>query len=106
MRYLSTALLAVFTPLVSAQCRHPELFEAVEPTLSFADTIACSWDEIQILMDSGAPGVSITVGVDGKLICTDRFGFSNKIYVSYPAVWAATKTCAVLTTILLTDNSI
>jgi len=47
--------------MVSAQCRHPELFEAVEPTLSFTDTIACPWEEIQILMDSGATGISIAV---------------------------------------------
>ena len=92
--------------MLSAQCRHQELFEAVEPTLSFADTITCSWDEIQILMDSGTLGVSIAVGADTKLIWTERFRFPDKILVSYPAIWVATKTCAVLTAILLTDNSI
>lgn len=77
MRLFCTGLIAIFSTFASAQSRHADLYAVVEPTSPYANAIARSRNEIQILMDSGAPGISIAVGVDGELVWTEGFGFAD-----------------------------
>ena len=77
LRFILIVLVAAHATLLSAQSRHSELFDVVEPPSPYADAIAKSREEIQVLMDSGAPGVSIAVGVDGELIWAEGFGYAD-----------------------------
>ncbi len=52
-------------------------FAVVESASVHADAIEKSRAEIAVLMQSGAPGVSIAVGVDDELVWAEGFGYAN-----------------------------
>ena len=60
-----------------AQSRHADLYDVIESPSPYAAAIARSRGEIEVLMDAGAPGVSIAVGVEGELIWAEGFGYAD-----------------------------
>ncbi len=54
-----------------------ERFATVTPASHYKSAIEQARQQIQVLMDSGAPGVSIAVGVDQTLIWAEGFGYAD-----------------------------
>ena len=52
-------------------------FDSVTPASDYGPAIEQARVEIQVLIDKGAPGVSIAVGVGRKLIWAEGFGYAN-----------------------------
>mgnify|MGYP003318800331 CR=1 FL=1 len=52
-------------------------YSVIEASSDYSEAIAKSRDEIKVLMDAGAPGVSIAVGVDGELVWAEGFGYAD-----------------------------
>ncbi|MDA1372743.1 MAG: serine hydrolase [Proteobacteria bacterium] len=74
---LSSLLIA---NLLMAQAVSLDRFDSVRPASDYQQAIDQSRAAIQVLLDAGAPGVSIAVGVDGELIWAEGFGFANVEY--------------------------
>ena len=72
-------LLVVFgyTAAAAGQSAGLDRFDTVSAASNFAEAIVQAREEIQVLMDAGAPGVSIAVGVDEQLIWAQGFGYAN-----------------------------
>jgi CubicO group peptidase (beta-lactamase class C family) len=52
-------------------------FDLVTPANEYESAIQNARKQIQVLMDSGAPGISIAVGVDQQLVWAEGFGYAN-----------------------------
>ena len=52
-------------------------YSVIEASSNYSEAIAKSRDEIKMLMDAGAPGVSIAVGVDDELVWAEGFGYAD-----------------------------
>lgn len=55
-------------------------FDSVTSASNYEAAIEQARAEIQVLVESGAPGVSIAVGVDGELVWAEGFGYANVEY--------------------------
>ena len=66
-----------YTTVAAAQSVGLDRFDTVSAASDFAEAIVQARAEIQVLMDAGAPGVSIAVGVDEQLIWAEGFGYAN-----------------------------
>ena len=66
-----------YTTVAAAQSVGLDRFDTVSAASNFAEAIVQARAEIQVLMDAGAPGVSIAVGVDEQLIWAEGFGYAN-----------------------------
>ncbi len=69
--------LLCFTIDGQAQTAIAERFAVMEPQSRYAEAIHLGRLEINKLMDTGAPGVSVAVGVNGELVWAEGFGFAN-----------------------------
>ncbi|MDD9891809.1 MAG: serine hydrolase [Gammaproteobacteria bacterium] len=52
-------------------------YAVVESSSAYADAIARARADVEVLMEAGAPGVSIAVGVDDELVWAEGFGFAD-----------------------------
>jgi len=52
-------------------------FDSVTPASEYESSIENARLQIQVLIDNGAPGVSIAVGVDQQLVWAEGFGYAN-----------------------------
>lgn len=78
VRFLLVSLFALVTmQTASAESRFLDRFDSVAPASKYQSAIEQARGHIRVLLDSGAPGVSIAVGVDQKLIWAEGFGYAN-----------------------------
>lgn len=52
-------------------------FDSVTPASEFESSIKNAREQMQVLIDNGAPGVSIAVGVDQQLVWAEGFGYAD-----------------------------
>ncbi|MCZ6643384.1 MAG: serine hydrolase [Gammaproteobacteria bacterium] len=52
-------------------------FDSVGSASHYRSAIEQARQQIQVLMDSGAPGISIAVGVDQQIVWSEGFGYAN-----------------------------
>lgn len=78
----SVTLLALlqFATSAIAQDGVNHRFATVEPASNYTAAIEYARAEIHKVLDAGAPGISIAVGVDDELIWAEGFGFANAEY--------------------------
>ncbi len=72
---ITTALMLAAVVWSAALQAQP--FAFAEPASRYQSAIDRARDEIRELMDNGAPGVSIAVGVDGDLVWAEGFGYAD-----------------------------
>ena len=78
LRFLLASLFTLVTiEIALGDTPFLERFATVTPASHYQSAIEQARQQIQVLMDSGAPGVSIAVGVDQTLIWAEGFGYAN-----------------------------
>ena len=70
---LMTLLLSAY---VSADAQL-DRYERLEAPSQYAEAISLARQDVQALMDKGAPGVSVAVGVAGEIVWSEGFGYAN-----------------------------
>jgi len=70
-------LILVSAGLVYSNYSYGQQFAYAEPASQFQHAIDRAREQVEVLMERGAPGVSIAVGVDGDLVWAEGFGFAN-----------------------------
>ncbi|MBM89582.1 MAG: D-alanyl-D-alanine carboxypeptidase [Gammaproteobacteria bacterium] len=60
-----------------AQSSISDRYAVVEASSNYAPAITEARAEVAVLMDAGAPGVSIAVGVNGELVWAEGFGYAD-----------------------------
>ena len=74
---LVAALTFAVTGSALAQTDFLQRFDTVTAASNYQADIERAREHIQVLIDNGAPGVSIAVGVDQELIWAEGFGYAN-----------------------------
>lgn len=74
---LAAVMLPFMVNAAWGQSAFIDRFDSVTPASEYEFAIANAREQIQVLLDNGAPGVSIAVGVDQQLVWAEGFGYAN-----------------------------
>ena len=74
---LAVLILPFLFNAASGQAVFIDRFDSVTPASEYESAIENAREQIQVLLDNGAPGVSIAVGVDQQLVWAEGFGYAN-----------------------------
>jgi serine beta-lactamase-like protein LACTB, mitochondrial len=74
---LVALILPFFLNVAWGQPAFIDRFDSVTPASKYESAIENAREQIQVLIDNGAPGVSIAVGVDQQLVWAEGFGYAN-----------------------------
>ncbi|MDG2091570.1 MAG: serine hydrolase [Gammaproteobacteria bacterium] len=74
---LAGLILPFFLNIAWGQPAFIDRFDSVTPSSEYESAIENAREQIQVLIDNGAPGVSIAVGVDQQLVWAEGFGYAN-----------------------------
>ena len=80
IRFMFTSLLCLNLFISSgawSQSRYSDRYAVVESSSNYSKAIEKSRGEIDVLMQAGAPGVSIAIGVDNELVWAEGFGHAD-----------------------------
>ena len=75
--FLVFSFIALNVNVAWSQSSISNQYSVVEASSNYSEAIAKSRDQIKMLMDAGAPGVSIAVGVDDELVWAEGFGYAD-----------------------------
>ncbi len=75
--FLNALILPFLMNTAWGQTAFIDRFASVSPASEYESAIVNAREQIQVVIDNGAPGVSIAVGVDQQLVWAEGFGYSN-----------------------------